>query len=246
MACDDGVMRRPAFALRRARRFAAGLPHAGQPPAAGEPRPARLRHVDRHHDVVGEALHVRRGVGVAAADPPDAVQAEPGDGEERDLARVVRLRDVVDAQAGRKSLAAVLEGLRKRSGEVVLLLVVFRQRPDIGAVDRQQDAVVQLDMVRAGVGRIGDKGARLGGARVAHVDHRDAVAEHMADIGVAVVDHHLGAVRPAALIAAGEEADVFGHGLYAALLLVHVVGARVTFGKRQGPVRRAPGLAFTL
>ena len=56
------------------------------------------------------------------------------------------------------------------------------------------------------------KATVLGFERIAHVDDRKAVAEHVADEGVALVHDDLHAVRPAALIAARHEADVFGAG----------------------------------
>src|SRR3974390_3044984 len=44
---------------------------------------------------------------------------------------------------------------------------------------------------------------------MAHVDDGKAVAEHGADEGVALVQHCLRAVGPAALVAVADEADIF-------------------------------------
>ena len=48
---------------------------------------------------------------------------------------------------------------------------------------------------------------RLQAARIGGVEDGDAVAEHVADIDMAAVDHHLHAVGPPALIAVGEVPD---------------------------------------
>ena len=58
-----------------------------------------------HEDVVGEAVEVRRDVGVAPARPPQAVDAEAGHFEERDLAHLAGLGDVVDA-TGRSGISS--------------------------------------------------------------------------------------------------------------------------------------------
>ena len=50
-------------------------------------------------------------------------------------------------------------------------------------------------------------------ARVRRVEDRDAVAEHVADVDVAAVDHHLHAVGPAANVAVGEVPDATADAL---------------------------------
>src|SRR6185436_5110371 len=75
VAVDDGVMQAEAARAGPARRFAVGLVHAGDPPAASFARFRRVRHVDGDEDVVGEAVDQRRGVGPAPAGVPDAVDA---------------------------------------------------------------------------------------------------------------------------------------------------------------------------
>src|SRR5262249_52157444 len=61
-----------------------------------------------------------------------------------------------------------------------------------------------------GVGRRRDGGVRLRSARVAHVDHAEALGEHVADIGEAALHHDLHAVGPAALVGVAEEPHVAG------------------------------------
>ena len=190
-------------------RLAAGAVHAGQPPAPGERRLRRVRHVDHRQDVIDEAFEMHRDIGVAAADPPDAMGAEPRRVQKADLARACRLRDVEDADAGAERLLG-LHRIRQRLAVVVGLAGILLHRPDIRAVDGEQDVAVDLQMVRAGVFRRGDKSDGLGIERIAHVDDGKAVAEHMADEGVPLVHDDLHAVRPAALIAARHEADVLG------------------------------------
>ncbi len=58
------------------------------------------------------------------------------------------------------------------------------------------------------VRRRGDevRGARV--LRVADIDNGEAVAEHMADKGMALVDHDLHPIAAAALVAAADEIDV--------------------------------------
>ena len=67
---------------------------------------------------------------------------------------------------------------------------------------------MNLQMVRPGVLRRGDESDGLRVQRVAHVDDRIAVAEHVADERVPLVQDNLHAVGPAALVAARQETDV--------------------------------------
>jgi len=48
---------------------------------------------------------------------------------------------------------------------------------------------------------------RLQLARIGGVENRHAVAEHVADVNVFAVDHHLHTVRPAALVAVRDVLD---------------------------------------
>ena len=70
---------------------------------------------------------------------------------------------------------------------------------------------------------------RLQAARIGGVEDGDAVAEHVADVDVAAVQHHLHAVGPSALIAVGEMADAAADAGRR-----HVgVGARAERGRRR-------------
>ena len=69
---------------------------------------------------------------------------------------------------------------------------------------------MNLQMVRPGVFRRGDESHRLWMARVAHIDDRIAVAEHVSDEGVSFVQDDLHAIGPAALVAAAQKPGVLG------------------------------------
>src|SRR5262245_34613616 len=99
MSCTDEMMQRRALAKRSGRRLAAGTVHAWQPPPSRQFWPGGIRHVDDCQSVIDEAFEMDRHVGIAAANPPDAVRAETGHVQERNLARGCRNRDVKDAQA---------------------------------------------------------------------------------------------------------------------------------------------------
>ena len=66
-------------------------------------------------------------------------------------------------------------------------------------------------------------GLELG--RAADVEHGDAAVEHVTDVGVAVVDHHLDAVAPAALVGvvAFDARPTWSQWLGVAVVLVTVV-----------------------
>ena len=98
--------------------------------------------------MVGEAIEVRRDVGVAPARPPQAVDAEPRDLEEGDLAHLGGFGDIVNREPGTEFLA-----LRDAVGEIVLevaaLAVVGLHRHDVAAVAEQHQVLRGLDAVRA-------------------------------------------------------------------------------------------------
>src|SRR5262249_19625593 len=77
-----------------------------------------------------------------------------------------------------------------------------------GRVDADQEVAVRLQVQRAGVGRGGDEVDGLRVLRIAHVDDGDAIAEAVADIGVAAMHHDLHAVAATALVAVTDELDV--------------------------------------
>src|SRR5262249_10589760 len=117
---------------------------------------------------------------VAAADPPDSMRAKAGGVEKSDLPRPRRLRDIEDAPAGVEWLFG-LYGIRKRFAVVVGLARILLHGPDIRAIDREQDVAVNLKVVGAGILWSSDERHRGRLVRVANVDHRKSVAEHVAD-----------------------------------------------------------------
>ena len=105
------------------------------------------------------------------------------------------------------------ERVGRRAGEIGLL--VDLHGPHARRIDRQQQVAVRLQMERAGIGRTGEEIDGLRVLRIAHVDDGDAVAEAVADIGVAAMHHDLHAVAAAALVAVADELDVAGrHGIH--------------------------------
>ena len=112
----------------------------------------------------------------------------------------------MDRQTGAEFLA-----IGDAVGEVVLeiaaLAVVGLHRHDIRAVGEQQDVFVILHLVGARAGPGGEEMHRLQLARVAGVQHRDAIGKHVAHVHMLAVDHHLHTVRPAPLVAIGDVPD---------------------------------------
>ena len=196
-----------ALAVAPGRRLAAGAVHAGQPPASDDLRLRGIGHVDRREDMVGEIVEMHRGVGVAAAHPPDAVQADALHRHEADLAGLGGVGQVEYPHAGGEVAFPLAETVGQGLAEIVARGVVALQRPDIRGIDRQQQAVMHLEVAGARVRRSGDEAHGVRRARIGDVDHADAVGEHVADIGVAARDHHLHAVRTAALVGAAQHAN---------------------------------------
>jgi hypothetical protein len=191
------------------RRLTAGLVHAGDPPAPGFLRVRGIGHVDDEKDVVRVAVEKRRGIGVAVADPPHAMEPQAFDLHEADRTGLAGLRYVVDAEAGRIVLAALAE---VGTGDVVggfrvvgLLGVV--DRVEVELLDHQQKIAVALAMQGPRARVAGEISGALGLPRIAHVDKAPATAERMADMGEALVDHDLHPVGLAALIGVAEEFD---------------------------------------
>ena len=89
IAGHDHVMQRVALALRRASaprraaRFMPGSHHFDTISRLGD-----VLQIDDAQDVIGEAVEVRGDVRVAAAGPPQAIDADARHVEERDLARL--------------------------------------------------------------------------------------------------------------------------------------------------------------
>ena len=206
IAGGDHVMQRHP-AARGQRRLLAGRPiHAGQPPARHDLRLGDVVQIDDAEDVIGEAVEMRGNVRVAPARPPQPVDAEAGHFEEGDLLHLRRARDVVNAQA-RAELLAIGDAVGQVVLEIAAHVVVGLHRHDVRAVGEQHQIVGDLQVMRAGAAAGGEEADRLQPARIRGVENRHAVAEHVADVDMAAVDHDLHAVGPAALIAVGQVAD---------------------------------------
>ncbi len=111
------------------RRLAGGSVHAGDPPAAHFVRACRVGHVDDHQDMVGEPVEQRRGIGIAAADPPDAMQAETWHLHRADLSRIGRIGDVVDIHSGGVVLATLAEAAAVHLAGAAIVLLLRQQVP---------------------------------------------------------------------------------------------------------------------
>jgi hypothetical protein len=158
--------------------------------------------------MIGEALPMARGIGVASADIPQAVRPEPVDRHEGDFARLGGLRDVEHSQPRGEFLFAAGEGLGNRGLEVIVGVGIALQHPDVRRVDRQQQIAVGLQMKGA---RIRRRRNEVDWARllwVAHIDDREAVAEHVADKGMPLVHHDLHAIAATVQIGVGDKLDV--------------------------------------
>src|SRR5260221_2312396 len=150
-----------------------------------------------------------RSILILAAGVPDAVRSEAAGRHEADLLRLLGLRDVVDADAGSEAARRVLQLVGGRTAEISLLVALkFLHRPDARRVHRQQQILVRLQVESASSRRAGDEVDHLRILRVAHVDGGDAVAEAVADVGVAAMHHDLHAVALATEIAMADEFDV--------------------------------------
>ena len=205
---DEGVVERVAPTLAPGRRLGAAPPHAGEPPAPGDLGPPRVGHVDDGEDVIAEVREVDGGIGVPAARVPDAVRPDPVDRHEPDLGRLLGPRDVEDADPGGEAPGAVAELVGRRPLEVVLEVLELLHVPDARTVDRQEQVIVGLEVDGPRVGRTGDELDRPRVRGIADVHDRDSVAEGLADVGVAAMDHDLDAVAPAALVGMADEPDV--------------------------------------
>ena len=112
----------------------------------------------------------------------------------------------MDAQA-RAELLAIGDAVGERVLEIAAHVVVGLHRDDVRAVGQQHQIVRDLQVMRAGVDSRGEEADGLQPARIRGVEDRHAIAEHVADIDMAAVDHDLYAVGAAALIAVRQVPD---------------------------------------
>src|SRR3979490_194333 len=113
LARDDHVMQRVALALWRGRHFAGGAVHARQPPFRDDDGLGDLVEIDDTKTMIGEAVEMRRDIGIAPAHPGQPVDAKPGHFEKRDLLHLAGPGDVVDRKTAAEAFAlgdAVGEG----------------------------------------------------------------------------------------------------------------------------------------
>ena len=188
--------------------------HTRQPVSSGLTGLCRVGHVDGDEDVVGEAVEQGRRVSPAAARIPDPVDAAALDGHEADLPGFLRPGYVVDGHACRPvalRLAASCGGtdfLAQGSLVIGVLVLELRRREHVLGVDHQKQVLMCLEMDVPCVRRRGHVFDRARIFRVAHVNHAEALREHVADIGVAIVDHELDPVRATALIGVADDLHV--------------------------------------
>ena len=186
--------------------------HAGNPPAPRFPRLRGIAHVDRHEHVVGETVEQNRYVSPAPAGVPGAVDATALDRHETDLARCLRLRDVVDRQAGAPVARSLglgrADGLAEGAAVIGALVGKFRCREHVLGVNDQQQIVVNLQMDVPGICRCRDVVHRAWTFRIANVDDRKALGKHVTHESESAVHHHLHAVGPATLIGVPDNAHV--------------------------------------
>ena len=210
--------------------------HAGQPPLRHDLRLRDVLQIDDGEDVIRVAVEVHGQIRIAAAGPPQAVDAEAGDLEKRDLAHVRGLRDVVDAQP-RSKLLPVRDAVGERVLEVAAHVVVRLHGDDVRAVREQQEIAGHLQVVRARVGAGREEADGLEAPRIGGVENRHAVAEHVADVEVLAVEHHLHAVGPAALVAIREVANLPADAL-GRHRRVHCGNGRAGRGRGRGSQRQ--------
>ena len=227
-------------------RLAPGAVHARQPPLRHDLRLRDVLQIDDAHDVIGVAVEMRGDVRVPAARPPEPVDPEAGHLEERDLPHLGGFRDVVDAEP-RPELLLVGDAVGQRVLEIAAQVVVRLHRHDVRAVGKKEVVLGDLQVMRARVDAGREEADGLELPRVRGVENRDAVAEHVADVDVPPVDHHLDAVGPSALVAVGDVADPVPdalrrhHGIGRSVRSVRSRGRRGGRGQRQQPLH--PGSA---
>ena len=180
------------------RLFSSAVPHAREPPATDLHGPGGLDHIDDDQHVIGITVEERGRVGVSVADPPDPMQAQTLDFHEADRTRVRRIGDVVDPQPSRVVLAALAEprAVHTGNGTAVIALLAVEHRVEVELLDGQEVVAMRLAMDRPRRRMHGQEVHGLRLARIAHVQDRDAAAEDVADVGMALRDHDLAPVRP--------------------------------------------------
>ena len=187
--------------------------HARHPPPRHDLGLGDRLQIHDAQDVIQEAVEVRGHVRVAPAGPPQPVDAQPRHLQERDLPHLRRLGQVVDAEAGAE-LLLVGDAVGQRVLEVAAQVVVGLHGDDVGAVGQQHQVLGHLQVVRAREVAAGEEAHGLQPPRVAGVEDREAVAEHVADVEMPPVHHDLHAVGLAAEVAVRQVADAPADALW--------------------------------
>ncbi|SAY10139.1 Uncharacterised protein [Klebsiella quasipneumoniae] len=206
---NNGVVQRIAFTLRPVRCFTARLVHPRQPPAPGNLRFTRIGQIDGQEDVVGKTVDQRGHIRPAAADVPDAVNADTAQRQKANFTRLIRRGDIKHAQPGAPAFVLhIADRVTHRAGVVHLLIGKTGVGKQIPGVDHQQQIVMRLEVHVPGARRRGNIVDRAGPGRIANIDHGKTLRHHMADIGESAVHHQLDAVRTTALVAMADQPHI--------------------------------------
>jgi hypothetical protein len=118
----------------------------------------------------------------------------------------------VDREAGAEFLG-LGDAVDQRVLEIAAHVVVGLHRDDVGAVRKQQQVFRHLEVVSAGVLSCGEEIDRLQRTRIGRIQDCHAVAEHVSDIDVVPIEHHLHAVGASADVAVRDVLDALADAL---------------------------------
>ena len=109
---------------------------------------------------------------IALANPPNAVEPRALHRHEADLARGLRLADVVDTHAGAEILAALAEAITlKATHGTQVVVLVGHHRAEIQCLGHQQQVSVGLQVDGPGAGMVRQQIHDLRVPRIAHIHH---------------------------------------------------------------------------
>src|SRR4029077_14026268 len=98
-------------------------------------------------------------------------------------------------------------------------------------IGQQKQIAGNLEVVCPGRVSAGEEADRLKVAWIGRIENRYSIAEHVADIEMLAVQHHLNAVRPSAKVAVGQMTETFPHALRRNCILLR--SARLSGTMRQ-------------
>ena len=113
----------------------------------------------------------------------------------------------------RAEFLAVGNAIGQRILEITANVVVRLHGDDVRAIGEQQQVIGNLEVMGPGKVSSGEEADRFQFARIGRIQDRDSVAEHVADIKMPAVEHHLNAVGPAANIAVREMTEALSDAL---------------------------------